>query len=47
MGFFGRKRDMEQQAPAEVYAGLRQQVLGLTLINSAMARSRMRRSSLC
>jgi len=30
MRFFGRKRDPEQAPPAEVYAGLRQQVLRLT-----------------
>jgi hypothetical protein len=28
--FFGRKRDTEQQPPAEVYVGLRQRVLDLT-----------------
>lgn len=30
MRFFGRKRDTDQPPPAEVYAGLRQQVLRLT-----------------
>jgi hypothetical protein len=30
MRFFGRKRDTEQQPPAEVYLGLRQQLLRLT-----------------
>lgn len=30
MRFFGRKRVMEQRPPAEVYEGLRQQVLRLT-----------------
>lgn len=30
MRFFSRKRDTEQRAPAEVYNGLRQQVLSLT-----------------
>ena len=30
MRFFGRKRDTEQQPPAEVYVGLRQQLLNLT-----------------
>lgn len=30
MRFFGRKRDTEQPPPAEVYEGLRQQVLRLT-----------------
>jgi hypothetical protein len=30
MRFFGRKRDTEQQPPAEVYVGLRQQLLRLT-----------------
>jgi hypothetical protein len=30
MPLFGRKRDSEQPPPAEVYMGLRQQVLGLT-----------------
>jgi hypothetical protein len=30
MRYFGRKRDTEQQPPAEVYVGLRQQLLNLT-----------------
>ena len=30
MRFFGRKRDTEQQPPAEVYVGVRQQLLRLT-----------------
>jgi hypothetical protein len=40
MRFFGRKRDTEQPPPAEVYEGLRQQVLRLTpdqLGNGALA----------
>jgi hypothetical protein len=40
MRFFGRKRAAERPPPAEVYADLRQQVLGLTpdeLGNAALA----------